>query len=128
MKKGLLALVFVMLATLLHVSSLAQTEGGKIRLVTREVSWGKVHPGIVEESLLGSPDSNRFAYVAERGGKQFVVLDGVEGKKYDGIGFPISRYEPDDFEERDTRLHYRVWKLGYDIGLFVAFPEETITV
>jgi hypothetical protein len=36
--------------------------------------------------------------------------------------------EPDDFEKRNTRLRYRVWKLGYDIGIFVDFPEETIKV
>ncbi len=36
--------------------------------------------------------------------------------------------EPDDFEGRDARLHYRVWELGRDITLCVEFPEETIVV
>jgi hypothetical protein len=46
MKKALVVLVFVMLTTaLLLVSALAQTEGKKIRLVTREISLGKVHTG-----------------------------------------------------------------------------------
>lgn len=36
--------------------------------------------------------------------------------------------EPDDFEKRNSRLHYRVWELGHDITLFVEYPEETITV
>ena len=51
--------------------------------MTREVSRGKIHPGMVAESLVVSPDSKRFAYGAERGGKWFVVLDGEEGKEYD---------------------------------------------
>ena len=50
---------------------------------------------------------------------------------YEGEEFHVIitlRYEPNDFEERDIRLHYRVWQLGYDITLSVEFPEETITV
>jgi len=49
-----------------------------------------------------------------------------EGEEFNAV--ITLRREPDDFEERDTRLHLRVWELGYDIGLFVDFPEETITV
>ncbi len=38
-----------------------------------------------------SPDSRRVAYVAARGGKWLVVVDGVEGKEHDGIvaGSPV---------------------------------------
>ncbi len=36
-------------------------------------------------SLIFSPDSKRFAYAAFMDKKQFVVLDGIEGKRYDGI-------------------------------------------
>mgnify|MGYP001597211088 CR=1 FL=1 len=61
--------------------------------------------------------------------------DCVEGIRftgpYEGEEFNASimlRGEPDDFDKRSTRLHYRVWQLGYDIGIFVEFPEETITV
>ncbi len=36
--------------------------------------------------------------------------------------------EPDDFEERNARLHDRVWELDHDVILFVDYPEETITV
>lgn len=49
-----------------------------------------------------------------------------EGEEFDVI--ITLRYEPDDFDERDSRLHLRVWELGYDIPLFAEFPEETITV
>jgi hypothetical protein len=71
---------------LLLVSGYAQREreGEGIRLLTREVSLGKIHPGIIVESLVVSPDSKRVAYVANRGKKRFVVLDGEEGKEYDG--------------------------------------------
>jgi hypothetical protein len=61
--------------------------------------------------------------------------DYIEGMRftgpYEGEEFNVIitlHDEPDDFEKRDTRLHYRVWQLGYDIGLFVEYPEETITV
>ncbi len=35
--------------------------------------------------------------------------------------------EPDDFEERNSRMRDRVWALGYDVGIFVDFPEVTTT-
>ena len=38
------------------------------------------------------------------------------------------RHEPDDFDERDKRLRRRVWKLGYDVGIFVDYPEEVVRV
>ena len=50
---------------------------------------------------------------------------------YEGEEFNIRitlRDEPEDFDEREDRLYDRVWKLGYDIGIFVDYPEETITV
>jgi len=53
------------------------------------------------------------------------------GGPYEGEEFTIIitlRDEPEELEEREDRLHYRVWKLGYDIGIFVDYPEQTITV
>ena len=50
---------------------------------------------------------------------------------YEGEEFNIRitlRDEPEDFDKREDRLYDRVWKLGYDIGIFVDYPEETITV
>jgi hypothetical protein len=35
--------------------------------------------------LIFSPDSRHMAYVAGAGAKQFVVVDGKEGKRYDGL-------------------------------------------
>ena len=43
------------------------------------------------ESLVVSPDSRHVAYAVKREEKWLVVVDGVEGKKYDGIleGMPV---------------------------------------
>ena len=35
-----------------------------------------------------SPDSKRVAYGVKRGEKVFVVVDGVEGKEYNWVGWP----------------------------------------
>ena len=59
----------VMLLAMVDVSSWGQERGRKIRLKTREVSLGKLHPGNVAKTLIVSPDSKRVAYVAERDGK-----------------------------------------------------------
>ncbi len=49
----------------------------------------------IPETLTVSPDSQRVAYGAQVGNKQFVVADGKEEKPYDGIleGTPI--FSPD---------------------------------
>ncbi len=39
----------------------------------------------IQESLIVSPDSQRVAYVAWVGNELCVVVDGIEGKQYDGI-------------------------------------------
>ena len=48
----------------------------------------------MRESFKVSPDSKRVAYVTQVGDKQFVVVNGKEGKQYDGIWWePI--FSPD---------------------------------
>jgi hypothetical protein len=49
-----------------------------------------------------------------------------EGEEFNAL--ITLHYEPDDFENRNARMRDRVWELGYDIGIFVDYPEETITV
>lgn len=88
MKKALVSLIIVMLVmALCSAVSVYQADGRKIRLVIREVSLGKVHLVIAWEDLwidfVVSPNSKRVAYMAERRGEWFVVVDGVEGKEYD---------------------------------------------
>jgi dipeptidyl aminopeptidase/acylaminoacyl peptidase len=45
------------------------------------------------KTLAYSPDSKRLAYVVLAGDKEFLVVDGVEQKKYDGVARPI--FSPD---------------------------------
>jgi Tol biopolymer transport system component len=59
------------------------TKGKEMKLVSSEVSLGKVHSGIVDDTLVISADNRRVAFVARRGAKWRVVVDGVEGKEYD---------------------------------------------
>ena len=87
MRKNLLFLSFIALTAVLSCGQIfAQGHKGKIRLVTKEVSLGMADPGIIDTSLMVSPDSRRLAYLAQHGDKWLVVVDGQEGKEYDGIG------------------------------------------
>ena len=54
-------------------------------MLTREVSLGEIDPGIIVENLAVSSDGKHVAYVAGRGNKRLVVVDGEEGKEYDGF-------------------------------------------
>jgi len=115
MKKELVVLIIVMLATaLLCMSLLAQTEGRKISLVTREVSLGRMQSGIVVGTLVVSPDSQRVAYVAQLDDKQLVVVDQVEGKEYDGIlkGTPL--FSPDSKHVAYAAKHGGKWFVVVD--------------
>jgi hypothetical protein len=49
-----------------------------------------------------------------------------EGEEFNAV--ITLRDEPEDFDEREGQLRDHVWELGYDIGIFVDYPEETITV
>lgn len=42
-----------------------QSEPKPLQLITREVSLGKIDPGIIQESLVVSPDSRHVAYIAK---------------------------------------------------------------
>jgi hypothetical protein len=55
-------------------------------------------------NLRFSPDSKCLAYWAGRGGKWLVVVDGVEGKEYDGIGGPPL------FSPSSSRVAYWAWR------------------
>lgn len=86
MKRAFVLVVMVSVGVaLLQVALPALAEAAKIRLVSRETSLGKMSLGMNAASLVVSPDGRRLAYGAERGGKWFVVVDGVEGPGYDGF-------------------------------------------
>ena len=66
--------------------AVSERQQPNIRLITKEVSLGKLQPGIVGESVVASPDSKRVAYVAQRDGEWLAVVDGIAGEEYDYIG------------------------------------------
>jgi GGDEF domain-containing protein len=50
---------------------------------------------------------------------------------YEGEEFNIIitlQHEPEALEQREARLRKRVRQLGHDIGIFVEYPEDTISV
>jgi hypothetical protein len=77
------------------VAGFRVVNAAEVTLVTREVSLGKIHPGVLPSGLAISPDSKHVAYGAGRGDKLLVVVDGVEGKEYDGIVARSPVFSPD---------------------------------
>ena len=77
------------------VAGFRVVSAAEVTLTTREVSLGKVHPGVLPSSLAVSPDGKSLAYAARSGDKQLVVMDGVEGKEYDGILASSPVFSPD---------------------------------
>jgi len=89
------------------VAGFRVVSAAEVTLATKEVSLGNLPPGSIR--LAVSPDSKRVGYVAQRGGqrllvgrevlllggKWLVVLDGVEGRQYDGIGKGSPVFSPD---------------------------------
>jgi hypothetical protein len=55
----------------------------------------KKYEGILDRTLIFSPDSKRLAYGVEVDKKQFVVVDEKEGKPYDGTGPNSLIFSPD---------------------------------
>jgi hypothetical protein len=58
-----------------------------------------------EKSFKVSPDSRRVAYRAKMGNKQFVVVDGKEGKQYDSVDIVAMGEARIIFDSSDS-LHY----------------------
>jgi len=85
-KSGMLT-GLIMLGMLPGVTvSFGDTQGAGFRLVATDVSRGQIHAGILGETLVVSRDNSHVAYVAASGSKHLVIVDGVEGKKFDNIG------------------------------------------
>ncbi len=75
----------------------ATTGKGKLVAVIDGQEAGKPYDSLGGTSLgeiIFSPDGKRLAYVASNSGKWFVVVDGKEGKKYDGLVSALS-FSPD---------------------------------
>lgn len=92
-KKGIvlcLSVFLVCLSIVAHTQEKAQNREVSERLIAQidSSSW-------IAETFKVSQDNKRIAYSARIGEKWFVVVDGEEGKQYDGImeGTPI--FSPD---------------------------------
>ncbi|MGA1974777.1 MAG: hypothetical protein ABSG92_04000 [Conexivisphaerales archaeon] len=68
------------------LKSRGETHPVEERRTVSEKLVAQIDSSAVPETLTSSPDGKRVAYVAGVGTKQFVVVDGKEGKQYDGIG------------------------------------------
>lgn len=54
----------------------------RVRLITREISLGKIQPGEVEYSRALSSDKKHIAYTVKTKDGEFVAVDGVARKTY----------------------------------------------
>lgn len=67
------------------LASHTPADDSKPRLLTKEVSLGKLPPNAVKYSMVISPDGKHIAYVTKQDNGKRVVVDGVEGKLYPDI-------------------------------------------
>jgi len=93
----LIALGFVCAAGMISSwarSAAQQPATPAVKLLIKEVPIGRVKPDKHSAMLAVSPDGKRVAYLASRGKRELVIIDGVEGKEYgDGIGHLV--FSPD---------------------------------
>jgi Tol biopolymer transport system component len=82
-------LVAALAALVVYADFTAAAKPGHIpaplRLITREVSLGKSHPGEIEHSRVLSNDDKHIAYSVKTNDGEFVMVDGVAGKTYTSI-------------------------------------------
>ena len=124
MKKLIVILVSVMLpiASLCMISS-TQAGDPEIKLVSREVSMGKIHPGIIEESLVMSPDGERVAYIARRDRGLFVVVEGMECEQYYELEVGSLCFSPNS-----KRLAYAVGRCVVPVAHLSRVRQRTVYV
>jgi len=101
----------------IHFNEIGNDDGAKDVVKSGK---SKQYDGIIEGSLMFSPDSNHLVYGALNSDGQFVVVDGKDGKRYDFIIF-IYNGGMIMFDSSD-RLHYLARKDGS-----IYLVEETAT-
>src|SRR3989442_228216 len=85
---SIMALVIAASVTCPNFALTAQQTGrvpSAVRLITREVSLGKTHPGEIKYSRVISSDEKHIAYSVKTNDGELVVVDGVPGKTYTSI-------------------------------------------
>src|SRR5579871_4638112 len=92
MRNAFLILPLALLATLPWPASPQQAVSPQ-RLATREISLGKMDPGLLKESLVVSPDCRHVGYIAAHDQTRCVMVDGVAGTAYEVVGGLI--FSPD---------------------------------
>ena len=103
------ALISTLSLSLILIFFLTATggENTRVSLNLKEISLGKINPGMVPETLQFSLKANRVAYAVKSGEKYFMVIDGVAGKEYDGLHMPNSIFSPDG-----KTAVYGAWQKG----------------
>ncbi|MGA2639699.1 MAG: hypothetical protein ABSG21_02200 [Spirochaetia bacterium] len=97
--------------------AVADDKEGKIYNEIRESYSSYYYVGQGERPLIVfSPDSKRIAYIAKQNGKQFAVINGIEGKKYDEVSTPI-------FSPNSKRIAYLALQ---DEREFVIIDNEEV--
>ena len=85
-----------------HIAFTVKTNGGEFVMVDGVA--GKTYKSIlrmplteagVQQQINFSPDGRRVAYVAKRGEKFLVVVDGQEGPEYEGLRVGAPNFSPD---------------------------------
>ncbi len=74
-----------LLAGCLLLLTVYAADDSKARLLTTEVSLGKLPPSAVKYSMVISPGGRHIAYVTRNDNGKRVVVDGIEGKLYPDI-------------------------------------------
>jgi glycosidase len=91
MKKALILLIpALLLAAVAPGLAAAQEQASAVRLITTETRLGRFGADTYPDTVTVSPDGKRLAYAAEREGCTVVVVDGMEGEKFNLMG----RYDP----------------------------------
>ena len=83
--------VFFLIVFVIGIGITACTEGKPSERPIAHINFSSW----IKESLTVSPDNKRVAYAEKQGDKQFVVVDGKEGKAYDDIKIITLIFSPD---------------------------------